>query len=363
MRKGGGKLYLPQNVLEAAQDRIARLFDAYESVTVSISGGKDSTVLLDLCRQEAIRRRRTVGAFFLDQEAEYQSSIEQVQYLMQLEAVIPYWFQVPLRMTNAASLHVDFLYAWGPGETWMREKDSMAIHEIKETYPQRFYKFFPWWETTSWPKGQACAVVGLRAEESINRFRTMVKHPGRPDMPWTTAGHTLKAYPLYDWTFEDVWHYIAEKGLRYNRVYDFMHLKGHRIQNVRVSYLGHEHSFKCLADLHEFEPETYRKLLERMPGVHVAARYGQESSIYHARKRPPAFTSWRDYREALLASYPGDPVHLERFRKRFAGQGDAEDICRQQCQQLLINDWEASLPVTKPKKPRTDTLAKWRELL
>lgn len=361
MNGKGGKLYLQQNVLEAAQERIARLFDEYEHVIVSISGGKDSTVLLELCRREAIRRGRTVGAFFLDQEAEYQSSIDQVHFLMQQETVIPYWFQVPLRMTNAASLHVDFLYAWGPGETWMREKDPMAIHSIDASYPQRFYKFFPWWEKAYWEAGKAVSVVGLRAEESINRFRTMVKHPGRVDMPWTTAGHTLKAYPLYDWTFEDVWHYIAEHNLRYNRVYDFMHQAGHRIQDVRVSYLGHEHSFKCLANLHEFEPETYRRLLERMPGAHVAARYGQEQSIYHARKRPPAFPTWRAYRDALLETSPSE--HIDRFRSRFASQGDDEAVCRQQCQQLLINDWEGSLPITKPKKQRADTLAKWREVL
>lgn len=359
--RAGGKLYLQQNVLDAAKERIAKLFDAYEHITVSISGGKDSTVLLDLCRQEAIRRGRMVGAFFLDQEAEYQASIDQVRCLMTQEAVIPYWFQVPIRMTNAASLAVDFLYAWGPGEAWMREKDPMAIHAIDAAYPQRFYKFFPWFEKTYWAKGTACAVVGLRAEESINRFRAMVKYPGRPDMPWSTAGHTLKAYPLYDWTFEDVWHYIAERKLPYNRVYDFMHQKGHRIQNVRVSYLGHEHSFKCLADLHEFEPETYRKLLDRMPGVHVAARYANEPTIFHARTRPPAFTSWRVYRDFLLETSPS--AHLDRFRKRFALQGDTEDICRQQCQQLLINDWEASLTVTKTKAPHADKLAKWREVL
>lgn len=361
-KKLGGKLYLEQNVLEAARERVATLFDGFEQVIVSISGGKDSTVLLDLCRQEALRRGRTVGAFFLDQEAEYQSSIDQVRSLMTLPGVVPYWFQVPLRMTNAVSLQVDFLYAWGPGEAWMREKDALAIHEIAEPYPQRFYKFFPWFERAYWPRGTACSVVGLRAEESINRFRAAVKHPGWHELPWTSAGHTVKAYPLYDWTFEDIWHYIAEHDLRYNRVYDFMHLKGHRIQNVRVSYLGHEHSFECLPDLHEFEPETYRRLLERMPGAHVAARYASEGMVYHARTRPPAFPTWRAYRDYLLVTYPGD--HAERFRTRFATQGDDEDVCRQQCQQLLINDWESNVPVIQRReRQKADTMAKWREVL
>jgi len=359
--KAGSKLYLQQNVLDAAKERISQLFDGFKNIIVSISGGKDSTVLFDLCRKEALRRGRTIGVFFLDQEAEYQSTIDQVRYLMQLPGVVPYWYQVPLKMTNATSLQVDFLYAWEPGEPWMREKDPMAIHALDADYPQRFYPFFGWWEKTQWQKGTTCSVVGLRAEESLNRFRTMVKHPGWEGQPWTSAGHTIKAYPLYDWTFEDVWHYIAEQELRYNRVYDFMYLRGHRIQDVRVSYLGHENSFKCLPDLHAFEPETYQKLLERMPGVHTAARYANDPMIFNAKKLPKAFHSWQDYRDFLLETTPSE--HRERFRQRFANQGNEPEICRQQCRQLLINDWEGNIPIVKPKHKKEDTLAKWKEIL
>src|SRR5579859_5628276 len=178
--KKGAKLYLPQNVLEAAQERISLLFDRFEWIEVAASGGKDSTVLTDLCRKEALRRRRSIRLFFLDQEAEYQSTVDQIGYQMRLEGVVPFWYQVPVYMTNATSLQQDFLYAWGPGEPWMREKDELSIHTIEEDYPQRFYPLIAWREK-QWQTGQACSVVGLRAEESLNRFRTMVKHPGLYD--------------------------------------------------------------------------------------------------------------------------------------------------------------------------------------
>lgn len=360
--RAGSKLYLEKNVLDAATERIAMLFDRFRNIVISVSGGKDSTVLFDLCYQEARRRGRELNVFFLDQEAEYQSTIDQVRHLMTHEGVRPWWFQVPIRMTNATSLRVDFLYAWGPGEKWMREKDPLAIHSIDKDYPQRFYPFLDWWEKEYWNTDETCFLVALRAEESLNRFRTVVKNPGLTGMPWTTKGkYSIKAYPLYDWTFEDVWHHIAVRGLRYNRIYDFMYRKGHRIQDVRVSYLGHENSFKCLPELHEFEPETYARLLERMPGVHVAARYAKEDMVFNATRLPPAFKTWREYRDFLLETTP--TAHADRFRERFAKQGDDEAVCRQQVRQLLINDWESNIPVTKPKKSREDKLAKWREIL
>lgn len=329
---------------------------------VSISGGKDSTVLFDLCYQESQKRGRELNVFFLDQEAEYQSTIDQVKHLISHDGIRPFWFQVPIRMTNAASLSVDFLYAWGPGETWMREKDPLAIHTIDQNYPQRFYPFLEWWDKAYWDLNETCFLVGLRAEESLNRFRSVVKNPGWNNLMWTTQGkHAIKSYPIYDWTFEDVWHHISVRELKYNRIYDFMHWRGHRIQDVRVSYLGHENSLKSLESLHEFEPDTYRKLLERMPGVHVAARYIKEDMLYNASKLPPAFSTWKEYRDFLLETTPSQ--HVERFRERFNGQPEDESVHRQQCRQLLINDWESNIPVVKPKQSKADKLAKWREIL
>ena len=57
-----------RNVLEAARERIAGVFDDYESICVSISGGKDSTVLAHLAGAEAKRRGRKIDVFFLDEE-------------------------------------------------------------------------------------------------------------------------------------------------------------------------------------------------------------------------------------------------------------------------------------------------------
>jgi len=43
------KIFLKENVMEAARRRISWLFDEFDDICVSISGGKDSTVVYNLC--------------------------------------------------------------------------------------------------------------------------------------------------------------------------------------------------------------------------------------------------------------------------------------------------------------------------
>jgi len=353
------RIYGLTNVYEEAVKRISYILDEFEEVVISISGGKDSTVLFDIAYREAIKKGKVIKVFFLDQEAEYQSTIEVIKSIMYRKNIKPFWFQVPIYMTNATS-HIDcFLYAWGEGEEWMREKDPIAIHKITEEYPKRFYKFLDWF-SQKWKDKKSCFLVGLRAEESLNRYRAVIKNPGYKNITWTT--HTkgvINAYPLYDWTFEDVWKYIYDHKLKYNRIYDFLYMKGYEIQNVRVSNLIHEKSFRCLANLQEFEPDTYDKLVKRLKGIHVAARYAKENMVYSSKKLPPRFKSWKQYRDFLIDTIPEE--HKDRFIKRFAKQGQDEYIYRQQCRQIMIHDWENNISIQKRKNQ--GGLERWKKIL
>lgn len=352
--------YKDDDVLTAARKRIAAIYDDFERVVVSVSSGKDSTVLYHLALDEAGRRGRRLPLFFLDQEAEYQSSVDLMATMMRDERVEPLWFQVPLRMTNATSHRELFLYAWGPGETWMRDKDPVAIHGAPGA-PDRFYDFFSWQEAaatvdTAW-------LVGLRSKESLNRFRAATSHAGHRDWTWTTktaSTRSVRAYPLYDWTSGDIWKFIANRGVAYNRHYDRMFARyGPNLSRMRVSNLIHEKSFRCLVDLHEFEPATYERLLARLGGVHAAALYGREDQVYDARALPRRFDSWRAYRDYLLATTP--TVYAARFRDRFERQPHDEEIHRAQVKQILINDGENSVPV--PTSRRTKLRALWWDRL
>ena len=84
--------------------------------------------------------------------------------------------------------------------------------------------------------------------------------------------------------------------------------------------------------------------------------------MMQVRKLPKGYESWKEYREFLLKTYP-DPSKKWIFEKRFAKHLDNNYVARQQCRQLILNDYENNLPIDNKEDPREKTLRKWRALL
>lgn len=356
------RVFLDIDVLEAARERMRLIFDEFEEVQVSVSSGKDSTVLLHLALQEAALRDRQVEVFFLDQEAEYDATVELIRHQMRLPNTIPLWYQVPIYMTNSTSYSDFFLYAWGEGEEWMREKEPDSIHEMDDpNYPRRFYEFFPYLEKQNTNKAY---LVGLRAEEGIIRYRAVTKNPGYKDLFWSTETNgAYKFYPIFDWGWNDVWKFIYDYDLKYNKMYDNMFWANYSMYGMRVSNLIHEKSYKCLVDLPRFEPDTYDRLSKRIGGISTAARYATEKLIFSNKTLPSHYDSWLQFRDFLLENLP-DPKHKEIFKERFKNQPENETIYQKQVGQLLINDWENSKPIdTKAEKRKEEVRNKWSKIL
>jgi predicted phosphoadenosine phosphosulfate sulfurtransferase len=357
---------------------MAFIFDSFSEIIVSISGGKDSTVLAHIALQEAKRRDRRVGFFFLDEEVCYQSSVDQVEYLMTLEPAHtkPLWLQVPFFLTNATSLTEGQLQCWEPGKhkVWMRSKRAGSIQHkpwdvATETVRNRAkgFGFYDAIENFERSFSGAAFLVGLRAAgESPNRWRAVVKNPvtvGGETTYWgTRKGENTALYPIYDWNFHDVWRYIHEHGVRYSKIYDFQFRKGYPIHEMRVSSLIHERSFKSICDLPEFEPKTYARLLKRIKGIALAQETGKSAKLFAARKLPHQHATWAAYRDFLLATHPSQE-HAAMFRARFARHLDNEFVARQQCRQLLLNDYENNLPITNDEDPRAKLLRYYEGVL
>ncbi len=58
-----------------------------------------------------------------------------------------------------------------------------------------------------------CWITGIRRDQSPTRA-------GAPKLAWDEAHELWKANPLADWSGEDCWAYIRERGLPYNSLHD-----------------------------------------------------------------------------------------------------------------------------------------------
>ncbi len=371
------QIYTNKTVLDAARERVAYIFDEFENIIVSVSGGKDSTVLAHLMLQEAKRRNRKIGILFIDEEVVYESTIKQVDYIMSMypENTIRMWLQIEFSLTNATSLEEPQLITWEAGKhkIWMRSKRQDAIahppwNKEKQTIRNKnigldFYAVIDNFQAS---RENTAFVVGLRATESPNRWRAVARNPGYKNICWCTKLQqnqgNVSFYPIYDWNFHDVWKYIYDAGLSYSKIYDYMFKKGMGLQEIRVSSLIHEKSFRALVELPEFEPKTYNRLLKRIKGVQFGNLYGKENKMMKARQLPKGHKNWMEYRDFLLKTYP-DPEKKAIFQKRFDRHMENNYVARQQCRQLILNDYENNLPVDNKPDPREETIRKWREIL
>ena len=93
------KIPLNQNVLEAAQERIAWTLEALPRICVSFSGGKDSGLMLHLTAISARQTGKKFDVLFIDWEAQFSCTIDYVQALRERYSDVIerfYWVALPL---------------------------------------------------------------------------------------------------------------------------------------------------------------------------------------------------------------------------------------------------------------------------
>ena len=71
------------NTYQAAVKRVQYTFDNFEKVYISFSGGKDSSVMVHLVMEEAIKRNRKVGILIIDLEAQYNWTISHIHEMVE----------------------------------------------------------------------------------------------------------------------------------------------------------------------------------------------------------------------------------------------------------------------------------------
>lgn len=107
------------NVYEAVQKRLKIIFDYFDYVYISFSGGKDSGVLLNLCmdyiRKHAPERR--LGVFHMDYEAQYRQTTEYVERTFAANSDILEVFHccIPFNVSTCTSMFQQYWRPWDDG--------------------------------------------------------------------------------------------------------------------------------------------------------------------------------------------------------------------------------------------------------
>lgn len=379
------------NVLEAAQQRIGWVFDTFKNIYVSFSGGKDSSVMLHLVMDEAIKRGRKVGVLFLDLEAQYKITIEHVERMYELykDHIEPYWVSLPIALRNAVSMYEPKWTCWGDGVEWVRQPSKWSITDRNffpfYKYNMEFEEFVP--EFGKWyGKGELTACfVGIRSDESLNRYRTIVSNKSKfEDRGYTTwCGQGLyNIYPIYDWKTQDIWTYNAKFNKPYNHLYDLMYQAGLTIHQMRICQPYGDDQRKGLWLFHIIEPETWGKIVARVNGANSGALYVRETGnvLGNIKISKPEGHTWESFAKMLLASLPDKSRdHFENkiavFLKWWYDRGypngipdeaDPKDEAakkvpswRRICKTLLKNDyWCKGLSFTMTKSEAYDKYQK-----
>lgn len=382
------KKYNEVNVLDAANERISFIFDNFERIYISFSAGKDSTVMLHLVMAEARRRKRKIGVLLVDLEAQYTLTMDHAKACLELykDNAEVYWVCLPLSLRNAVSNYDPKWLAWDPDKKadWVRafpEAPGVITDESFFPFFQRgfeFEEFVP--EFGEWyAQGKTCAcLVGIRTDESLNRFRTIALKTKVKfhDKNYTTkvTENVFNCYPIYDWSTSDLWryHYI-NPTLPYNKIYEQMHKAGLSPSQMRICQPYGDDQRRGLWLYHILEPATWYRVVNRVNGVNSGALYIQESGNmtgYSKINKPDGHT-WKSFCNLLLGSLPKNTqdhyiTKFKVFLKWWKARGYADGIpdeapaileakriapsWRRLCKVLLRNDyWCKGLAFTQPK--------------
>ena len=337
-------LYSENNVFDEALNRIRMLFDNFPEITVCMSGGKDSTVLFNLSLMVAREKGRLpLKVFWLDQEAEWQHTVDYVESIMRMPEVEPLWFQIPFDFTNSLSPNSNFLKVFDEAEKdkWIHPKSDISI-KVNPTPYNRYHDLVK--QIPAYITDKECAVlVGMRMAESPRRRMSITGSSGKwHGLTWCTTpiGTTRKFWPIYDFSDDDVWTAIAKNHWKYNGVYDLMYRWGTKKQDMRVSALIHETSWHAIQMLQEFERDTYNRFCARVPGVSTFNHSFDEGGIV-PRSLPFAFKDWKEYRDYLLIHIV-KPEYWELFRNRWKNQ-EGDDWYKVHVKKVIINDIDGTV--------------------
>ncbi|MBZ7981939.1 DUF3440 domain-containing protein [Campylobacter sp. RM12640] len=331
-----GKTYIDKNVYDSACDRISFIMRDFKNVCISFSGGKDSTLLANLVldyKKKHPDNKTNIYLYHMDYEAQYSQTTAFVQdfikenkkYFKQI-----FYICMPVKAQCAISWEQTYWQPWKlkDKEKWLFTPPTYAITEENHNFsfwdkenPISDYEFnieFAFWLQEQLKVKDLAFLIGIRADESLNRFRAIAqsKSPYKGYKFSTKMGEKLyNFYPIYDWTTQDIWVANFKFNYKYNPVYDLFFKAGLKPEQMRVASAFNDCAINVLNFFRVLDPNNWAKMLHRINGVDFASKYGDTQLVAWRNVKLPKNHTWKSYLEFLLNALP--PKLAESYQKKF----------------------------------------------
>lgn len=319
-----------ENVYELVQKRLELIFKEFDHIYISFSGGKDSGVLLNLCI-DYIRKHNLpirIGVFHMDYEIQYKMTIDYVERTINENRDILdiYRICVPFRVTTCTSMYQSYWRPWDEGkkEAWVRPmpKDAMTVHDFPfynhKMWDYDFQTEFSRWLHKQKRATRTCCLVGIRTQESYNRWRTIYKGTNRhyKEYEWSTMidEGVYNFYPIYDWKTTDIWVANGKFGWDYNRLYDLYYQAGISLDRQRVASPFISEAIESLSLYKVIDPDMWGRMIGRVNGVNFTGIYGNTQAMGRQKIILPEGYTWKSFMEFLLSTLP-EQTHRKYEKK------------------------------------------------
>ena len=333
------KHYLHTNVYDAFVERIEIAFNEFDHIYFSFSGGKDSSVMIQLANDVAKRLNKKFDILYIDLEAQYKLTIDHIEELSHLSQIEDfYWVSLPLQLRNAVSVLQPKWVCWSPTQEdlWVRKLPKKSIninnhnfdfYQIGMEFEDFIVEFAKWYQNKK--GGIIGAGIGIRSDESLNRWRTIHSQTKTTlqNYQWTTLlkpfNNIYNFYPLYDWKTQDIWGAISIFDLKFNMIYELMYKNGLSIHEQRLCQPYGDDQKNGLDQFKAIEYETWEKVLNRVNGVNFGNIYARTSALGNIKSCKPDHMNWQEYSVFLLESlgiYNKDLMihYIKKIRKHIA---------------------------------------------
>ncbi len=285
--------YLDIDVLTAARQRIRHIYDTHDRVVTCFSGGKDSLAVLELHREVAeARGDLPVNVIFRDEELIPKVVIDFVDEYRKKPWVKMYYFAVPLKSEKFVLGDNSGYVQWDPARRHIRPIPEHAIR-LRPGDPRVFDQYTMDAFAATYFKGKLAFMTGVRAAESLIRFRACVNKLNDSYINASSSPRVSMCKPIYDWAENDVLKFFFEEHIRYCAIYDAQHLVGGRL---RVSTPLHAEAAKKIGLLRRTDPVFYDQLIALFPDMAIQDRYWDELD-----------------REGLARIYGGSYASIRRY--------------------------------------------------